>query len=72
MFMLDINENVKLSKCPEFSGMEGTSTWAIHLEDYFVSDAQVIADPALPFIRKIRGALYCCRPGGRRRHKSVN
>ena len=63
MFMLDIDENVKLSKCPEFSGMEGTSTWAIHLEDYFVSDAQVIADPALPFIRKIRGAFILLQTG---------
>jgi alkylation response protein AidB-like acyl-CoA dehydrogenase len=63
MFILDINESVKLSKCPEFSGMEGTSTWAIHLEDYFVSDAQVIADPALPFIKKIRGAFILLQTG---------
>ncbi len=63
MFMLDINETVKLSKCPEFSGMEGTSTWAIQLEEYFVSDAQVIANPALPFIKKIRGAFILLQTG---------
>ena len=63
MFVLDINEQVKLTKCPEFSGMEGTSTWAIHLDKYFVSDAQVIADPALPFIKSIRGAFVLLQTG---------
>jgi alkylation response protein AidB-like acyl-CoA dehydrogenase len=43
--------------------MEGTSTWAIQLEEYFVSDAQVIANPALPFIKKIRGAFILLQTG---------
>ncbi len=63
MFMLDINEEVKLTKCPEFSGMEGTSTWALNLNEYFVSDAQIIADPARPFIKKIRGAFILLQTG---------
>ncbi len=63
MFLLDIDDNVELTKCPEFSGMEGTSTWAIHLKDYFVSGEQVIADPALPFIKKIRGAFVLLQTG---------
>ncbi len=63
MFLLDINDSVKLSKCPTFSGMEGTSTWGIQLKDYFVSDAQIIADPALPFIKSIRGAFVLLQTG---------
>jgi alkylation response protein AidB-like acyl-CoA dehydrogenase len=62
-FVLDINDQVTLTKCPEFSGMEGTSTWGISLKNYFVSDAQIIADPARPFIQKIRGAFILLQTG---------
>ena len=63
MFLLDINEQVELRKCPSFSGMEGTSTWSIFLKDYFVSQDQIIADPARPFIQKIRGAFILLQMG---------
>ena len=43
--------------------MEGTSTWGIKLNDYFVSDAQIIADPARPFIKKIRSAFILLQTG---------
>jgi alkylation response protein AidB-like acyl-CoA dehydrogenase len=63
MFMLDINDQVKLAKCPVFSGMEGTSTWGINISEYFVSEAQLIADPARPFIKKIRGSFILLQTG---------
>lgn len=63
MFLLDIDERVELRKCPKFSGMEGTSTWAIALDNYFVSDDQIIADPARPFIKRIRGAFILLQMG---------
>ncbi|MBR9884195.1 MAG: acyl-CoA/acyl-ACP dehydrogenase [Oceanospirillales bacterium] len=63
MFMLDLDERVKLRACPEFSGMEGTSTWAVPLVDYFVSEDQMIADPARPFIQRIRGAFVLLQVG---------
>lgn len=63
MFMLDIDERVKLRPCPKFSGMEGTSTWAVSLKEYFVSEAQMIADPARPFIQRIRGAFVLLQVG---------
>lgn len=63
MFILDLDERVKLRPCPEFSGMEGTSTWAVPLKDYFVSEAQMIADPARPFIQRIRGAFVLLQVG---------
>ncbi|MEM0911471.1 MAG: acyl-CoA dehydrogenase family protein [Pseudomonadota bacterium] len=63
MFLLDITEQVKLTKCPKFSAMEGTSTWGIHLEDYFVSEDQIIADPVRPFLQRIRGAFILLQTG---------
>lgn len=63
MFLLDLDERVNLRACPEFSGMEGTSTWSVPLNDYFVSDDQMIADPARPFIQRIRGAFVLLQFG---------
>jgi len=63
MFLLDIDDRVPLRPCPEFSGMEGTSTWSVPLDDYFVSEDQIIADPARPFIQKIRGAFILLQVG---------
>lgn len=63
MFLLDIDDSVELRKCPAFSGMEGTSTWSIFLEDHFVSQDQIIADPARPFVQKIRGAFILLQIG---------
>ena len=44
MFMLDINEEVKLTKCPEFSGMEGTSTWALNVKGNAIDDGSVMLE----------------------------
>lgn len=63
MFLLDLDERVILRKCPKFSGMEGTSTWAIPLIDYFVSEDQMIADPVRPFIQRIRSAFILLQVG---------
>ncbi|SDG64373.1 acyl-CoA dehydrogenase family protein [Pseudomonas abietaniphila] len=63
MFMLDIDERVELKTCPEFSGMEGTSTFGIRLVDYFVAQDNLIADPARPFIQRIRGAFILLQSG---------
>ncbi len=63
MFILDLDERVKLSQCPEFSGMEGTSTWRINLDSYFVSPDQLIAVPAKPFIQKVKQAFVLLQAG---------
>lgn len=63
MFLLDLDERVTLRACPKFSGMEGTSTWAIPLQDYFVSEDQMIADPARPFVQRIRAAFVLLQVG---------
>jgi len=63
MFMLDCDERVELRHCPVFSGMEGTSTWGIRLTDYFVGEASMIADPARPFIARIKPAFILLQVG---------
>jgi hypothetical protein len=51
MFMVHCDApGVALRNCPSFSAMEGTNTWAVRLTNYFVGDAQLIADPVRPFI----------------------
>ncbi len=54
---------VELVPCPTFSGMEGTSTYAIRLRDHHVGPDRVIADPALPFIQRIRDAFVLLQCG---------
>ncbi|UTO04473.1 acyl-CoA/acyl-ACP dehydrogenase [Moraxella sp. FZLJ2107] len=52
-----------LNACPTFSGMEGSSTWQIALNDYFVPNDTIIADPAKPFIERVRGAFVLMQLG---------
>lgn len=63
MFLARCDAQVVLRQCPEFSGMEGTSTWGVRLDDYFVGVDGMIADPAKPFIEKIRGAFILLQMG---------
>lgn len=63
MFLLDLDDTVDLGACPEFSGMEGTSTWRVQLQDYFVGEDNLIAEPAKPFIAKIRSAFVLLQAG---------
>ncbi|WP_294035121.1 acyl-CoA dehydrogenase family protein [uncultured Moraxella sp.] len=53
----------KLNACPTFSGMEGSSTWQIELNQYFVPTDTIIADPAKAFIERIRGAFVLMQLG---------
>ncbi|WP_020190360.1 acyl-CoA dehydrogenase family protein [Pseudomonas putida] len=63
MFLLDLDQTVDLGACPEFSGMEGTSTWKVQLQDFFVGYDNLIADPARPFIARIRSAFVLLQAG---------
>lgn len=53
----------KLNPCPTFSGMEGSSTWQIQLQDYFVPTETIIANPAKGFIERVRGAFVLMQMG---------
>ncbi|PNG24366.1 acyl-CoA dehydrogenase [Methylocella silvestris] len=63
MFLIDFDGCIELKPCPEFSGMEGTSTWRIPLSDYFVGEDAMIADPARPFIARIRAPFILLQVG---------
>ncbi|WP_223564989.1 MULTISPECIES: acyl-CoA dehydrogenase family protein [Agrobacterium tumefaciens complex] len=63
MFMLAFDGRAKLRPCPKFSGMEGTSTWGVSVNDFFVPARDVVADPAQPFIERIRASFILLQTG---------
>lgn len=54
---------VELRECPSFSAMEGTGTYALRLKDHFVGADRIIADPAKPYIARIRAAFVMLQCG---------
>jgi alkylation response protein AidB-like acyl-CoA dehydrogenase len=62
MFLLRC-DRAELRPCPHFSGMEGTSTWGLRLDNYMVGEDDLIADPARPFIGRIRPAFILLQCG---------
>ncbi len=63
MFLLECDDQVELRPCPTFSGMEGSSTWGIRLQDYPVGAERLIADPARPFIAEVRAGFILLQAG---------
>ena len=62
-FLLRCDNRSELRQCRQFSGMEGTSTWGIRLDKYLVTEAELIADPARPFVGRIRAAFVLLQTG---------
>lgn len=54
---------VELLPCPGFSGMEGTSTFGLRLEDVWIGPESVIARDAAAFIAGIRPAFVLLQCG---------
>jgi alkylation response protein AidB-like acyl-CoA dehydrogenase len=63
LFMIRCDERISLRPCPPFSGMEGTSTWGVRLDGIFVPDSDVVADPAGPFVQRIRAPFILLQTG---------
>lgn len=64
MFLLRCDApGVTLKACPSFSGMEGTGTYAVHLQDLHVGPDEVIAMPARALIGRIRAAFVLLQCG---------
>jgi alkylation response protein AidB-like acyl-CoA dehydrogenase len=64
MFLLRCDApGMTLRECPSFSGMEGTGTYALILQNYFVPAADVIADPSRPLIKRIRPGFVMLQCG---------
>ena len=64
MFLLRCDgQGVELRDCPSFSAMEGTGTYALRLKDHFIGAGDIMADPARPFIARIRSAFVMLQCG---------
>lgn len=64
MFLLRCDApGVELRDCPSFSAMEGTGTYALRVKNLFVGADTLIADPARPFIARIRAAFVLLQCG---------
>lgn len=64
MFLLCCDApGVELRECPSFSGMEGTGTYGLRLKDHFIGADRIVADPAKPFIARIRTAFVMLQCG---------
>jgi hypothetical protein len=64
MFMLPCDApGVTLKHCPKFSGMEGTATFAVQCKDVFIGPNELLADPCLPYLKRIRGAFLLLQCG---------
>ncbi|MGE0099568.1 MAG: acyl-CoA dehydrogenase family protein [Hydrogenophaga sp.] len=64
MFLLRCHApGVELRECPSFSAMEGTGTYALRLKDVFIGADEVMADPAKPYIARIRAAFVMLQCG---------
>jgi len=64
MFLLRCDApGVELRNCPSFSAMEGTNTWALRLTDHFIGADAIIADPAKPWIARIRAGFILLQCG---------
>jgi alkylation response protein AidB-like acyl-CoA dehydrogenase len=64
MFMLRCDApGVELRACPSFSAMEGTNTWALRCHDLRIGADDIVADPARPFIGRIRAGFILLQTG---------
>lgn len=54
---------VTLKPCEPFLAMDGTGTYAIQIRELFLSDDMVLADPAGPYIQKIRAGFVLLQTG---------
>jgi alkylation response protein AidB-like acyl-CoA dehydrogenase len=64
MFMVRCDApGVELHHCPSFSGMEGTGTYALRLNNYHVGADDLIAAPCKPYIARIRAAFILLQCG---------
>lgn len=64
MFLLDCSApGVTLKHCPTFSGMEGTGTFSVRADKLAISEADIIADPVAPYIKRIKGAFILLQTG---------
>jgi alkylation response protein AidB-like acyl-CoA dehydrogenase len=64
MFLADCSDPaITLQPCRPFLAMDGTGTYGVQFRDVFVSDDLILADPAGPFVEKIRAGFVLLQAG---------
>jgi alkylation response protein AidB-like acyl-CoA dehydrogenase len=64
MFLADCSDPaITLEPCKPFLAMDGTGTYGVQFRDVFVPDELILADPAGPFVRKIRAGFILLQAG---------
>ena len=64
MFLADCSDpGITLQPCKPFLAMDGTGTYGVQFRDVFVPDDLVLADPAAPFVGKIRAGFVLLQVG---------
>jgi alkylation response protein AidB-like acyl-CoA dehydrogenase len=64
MFLADCSDPaITLTPCKPFLAMDGTGTYSVQFRDVFVPDDLVLAEPAGPFVKKIRAGFILLQAG---------
>ena len=64
MFLADCSDSaISLQPCKPFLAMDGTGTYSVQFRDAFVPDELILADPAGPFVKKIRAGFILLQIG---------
>ncbi|MGA7809410.1 acyl-CoA dehydrogenase family protein [Bradyrhizobium sp.] len=64
MFLADCSDPaITLQPCKPFLAMDGTGTYGVQFRDAFVRDDLILADPAGPFVKKIRAGFILLQAG---------
>jgi alkylation response protein AidB-like acyl-CoA dehydrogenase len=64
MFLADCSDPaISLQPCKPFLAMDGTGTYGVQFRDAFVSDDLVLAEPAGPYVKKIRAGFVLLQAG---------
>ncbi|MBW7973083.1 acyl-CoA dehydrogenase family protein [Bradyrhizobium sp. BR 10289] len=64
MFLADCADPaITLTPCKPFLAMDGTGTYGVQFRDVFVPDELILADPAGPFVKKIRAGFILLQAG---------
>jgi alkylation response protein AidB-like acyl-CoA dehydrogenase len=64
MFLADCSDSaVTLQPCKPFLAMDGTGTYSVQFRDAFIPSAHILAEPAGPFVKKIRSGFILLQAG---------
>jgi alkylation response protein AidB-like acyl-CoA dehydrogenase len=64
MFLADCSDPaITLQPCKPFLAMDGTGTYSVQFRDAFISNDHILAEPAGPFVKKIRSGFILLQAG---------